>query len=397
MFATTQGYVDYSIGADVPNPGSKDKLSPLMTSIYEALQLAGDANQAADDLRNAANDPWTALRMSRLIIQHESEWANPDKWEQLIAVIEARTGPKPEHAEEQKRIEKLVWWDEVKRKLTDFPASNVFHIHPIGLVGNFAGFSCIPLEKAKELALTITSGFEGAAAIDFGAVADNGDGQGMSFGVIQWAAAQGKLGPLLERMRSTDQATFQGCFDSSSNYHALESAISDGNQQSLVNWALDQQAHNPNWKTPFRNLGQVPAFQQIQVDDATSSYHSGAMSCVEFLRSISPDLMSKVELVTYCAFYDLAVQQGSLHKAAQQIQDRVSTDHPATQYALVKLAVEERAKKAVHDSVADCFSRRIGILQQSTFTYTAYGHTKSRANPNFHIISKDASTYVCVI
>ncbi|WP_429403975.1 hypothetical protein [Paraburkholderia sp. MM5482-R1] len=137
MFATTQGFVDYSVGADVPNPGSLDKLSPLMTSIYQALHLAGDQTQAANDLRNAANDPWNALRMSRLIIQHESEWANPDKWKQLIAAIEAHTGPRPEHAEEQKRIEKLVWWDEVKASLTGFPASNVFHIHPIGLVGNF--------------------------------------------------------------------------------------------------------------------------------------------------------------------------------------------------------------------------------------------------------------------
>jgi hypothetical protein len=137
MFATTQGFVDYSVGADVPDAGALNKLSPLMSSIYRALNLAGDPARAADDLRNASNDPWTALRMSRLIIQHESEWANPDKWKQLIAAIEQRTGLKPEHAEEQKRIEKLVWWDEVKAGLADFPASDVFHIHPIGLVGNF--------------------------------------------------------------------------------------------------------------------------------------------------------------------------------------------------------------------------------------------------------------------
>ncbi|QXE07345.1 chitinase (plasmid) [Paraburkholderia sprentiae WSM5005] len=157
MFATTQGFVDYSVGADVPNPGSLDKLSPLMTSIYQTLNLAGDQTQAADDLRNAANDPWNALRMSRLIIQHESEWANPDKWKQLIAAIETRTGPRPEHAEEQKRIEKLVWWDEVKAKLTDFPASNVFHIHPIGLVGNFVRThgDCRCAERFEKIAAII--------------------------------------------------------------------------------------------------------------------------------------------------------------------------------------------------------------------------------------------------
>ena len=138
MFATTKGYVDYSTGAAVPEPGSLDKLSPLMQQIYQALSLTGDSRQAADTLCDAANHPWIALRMSRLIIRHESEWANPDKWKQLVAEIETRTEPRPQHEAEQQRIEKLVWWDDVKAGLTDLPASDVFHIHPIGLVGNFA-------------------------------------------------------------------------------------------------------------------------------------------------------------------------------------------------------------------------------------------------------------------
>jgi predicted chitinase len=138
MFATTKAYVDYAIGADVPSPGSLDQLSPLMTSIYHALYPTGDGSRAVDELRAAAQDPWTALRMSRLIVKHESEWANPNKWPLLIAAIEKQTGPQAQHVEELKRIEKLVWWDEVKAKLTDLPAPDVFHIHPMGLVGNFA-------------------------------------------------------------------------------------------------------------------------------------------------------------------------------------------------------------------------------------------------------------------
>ncbi|CAE6724489.1 chitinase [Paraburkholderia haematera] len=137
MFATTKAFVDYSMGANVPEPGALAKLSPLMASIYRALYPTGDGSKAADELCAAAENPWTALRMSRLIIRHESEWANPDKWKQLIAEIEKRTGPQAQHEAEQKRIEKLVWWDDVKRHLTDLPGSDVFHIHPIGLVGNF--------------------------------------------------------------------------------------------------------------------------------------------------------------------------------------------------------------------------------------------------------------------
>ncbi|MDR5793603.1 chitinase, partial [Caballeronia sp. LZ008] len=45
--------------------------------------------------------------------------------------------PNPQYKEEQKRIEKLVWWDEVKAKVPGFPQADVFHLHPVGLVGNF--------------------------------------------------------------------------------------------------------------------------------------------------------------------------------------------------------------------------------------------------------------------
>jgi predicted chitinase len=156
MFATTEKYVDYALGAAVPDAGSFDKLSPLMQQIYEALPLTGERNQAADRLRDVSNHPWSALRLSRLIIRHESEWANPGKWKQLVAEIEKQTGPLPQHAAEQERIEKLVWWDDAKAGLAELPAPDVFHINPVALVGNFSrkGCSCgIPI--TKELFRTI--------------------------------------------------------------------------------------------------------------------------------------------------------------------------------------------------------------------------------------------------
>ncbi|WP_230954352.1 glycoside hydrolase family 19 protein [Burkholderia stagnalis] len=402
IFATTQKWGDYARGADIADLAARSNLSPLMLKVYDALFTTGDGAQAAVELcmlsqTERGGYPWLMQAASRLIVKHESEWANPSKWNQLIVELEKKTEPNPQHGEERKRIEMLAWWDEVKAGVPGFPGPEVFHFDPIGVVSNFLQILCIPLQKAKELALTITSGFEGATAMDFGAVADNGDGQGMSFGVIQWAAGQGTLGPLLERMRSADLTIFQEAFDESSNYRVLESAISGGDQQTLVDWALNQQAHNPSWKRPFKKLGEVQTFQQIQIDEATRGYHSRVMQCVQFLRTISPDLIAKVELATYCAFFDLAVQQGSLKKAAQQIQKRVSEDHPDSQGALIKIAVEERAKTAARAWVADCFSRRIGILQQNTYTYSAYGRTSRRANSNFHLISKDASAYVCGI
>ena len=402
IFASTADYVAYAAGSDDPTAGSIGKLSPLMTAIYRALYPTGDGAHAVNDLRNAGQNPqgspfpWVAFRASRLVPKHESEWANPGKWQELVSAIEERTGPQPEHEEEKKRIAKLVWWDEVKAGVTGFPEPDVFHIHPVALVGNFQSV-CIPLATAMIWALTITSGFEGGRALNYAAIADNSDGQCMSYGVVQFAAGQRQLGPLLEAMRDKDEAAFKACFDSASNYATLEAAVTSGNKNALVNWAINQQRNNSNWGKPFQKLAENPDFQQIQIEQASEKYHAGVMRCVNFLRTLSPTLIQSVEVATYCALYDLAVQQGSLDKAADEIRSRVLSDAPTTQEALVRIAVEERAKTANHSSVADCFSRRIGIIQQSTYTYTAYGVTKSRSNPNFNIISHDRKNYVCGI
>ncbi|WP_237718216.1 chitinase [Cupriavidus sp. BIS7] len=151
MFSNTKAYVDYLMGADVPTPGAVDKLSPLMATVYRAIYPRRDESRAADELRAAADDRWSAQRMSRLIIRHESEWANPGKWRQLIQEIEKHTGPQPQHEEELKRIGKLVWWDEVKAGVSDLPGADVFHIHPIGLVGNFRRKSTVTVEMLRKI------------------------------------------------------------------------------------------------------------------------------------------------------------------------------------------------------------------------------------------------------
>ncbi|WP_042303930.1 glycoside hydrolase family 19 protein [Paraburkholderia kururiensis] len=142
IFATTREWVDYASGADVADLASRSKLSPLMLKVYDTLFKRGDGKQAADELCTLSQTerggyPWLMQAASRLIVKHESEWANPSKWKQLIVELEKQTGHKPQHEEEQKRIDKLAWWDEVKAGVPGFPALEVFHIHPIALIANF--------------------------------------------------------------------------------------------------------------------------------------------------------------------------------------------------------------------------------------------------------------------
>ena len=134
-------WIDYASSANVETPGSRSKLSPLMLAVYDTLFARGDGRQAADALCTLSKVegegyPWHMRAASRLIVKHESEWANPLKWKRLIAELETTTGPKPQHEEEQKRIEALAWWDEVRQGVAGFPGPTVFHMNPIAMVSN---------------------------------------------------------------------------------------------------------------------------------------------------------------------------------------------------------------------------------------------------------------------
>lgn len=144
IFATTQKWGDYARGADIADLAARSNLSPLMLKVYDALFTTGDGAQAAVELCTLSQTerggyPWLMQAASRLIVKHESEWANPSKWNQLIVELEKKTEPNPQHGEERKRIEMLAWWNEVKAGVPGFPGPEVFHFNPIGMVGNFRG------------------------------------------------------------------------------------------------------------------------------------------------------------------------------------------------------------------------------------------------------------------
>ncbi|WP_175909519.1 glycoside hydrolase family 19 protein [Burkholderia metallica] len=159
IFATTQAWVDYASGANVDDLASRSKLSPLMLKVYDALFTAGDGKRAADELCALSRTehggyPWVMQAASRLIVKHESEWANPSKWKQLIAELERQTGPKLQHEEEQKRIEKLAWWDDVRAGMPSFPMSEIHHVNPIAISANFSSKNLVCKRCGSIITLT---------------------------------------------------------------------------------------------------------------------------------------------------------------------------------------------------------------------------------------------------
>ncbi|TDN69505.1 glucosaminidase domain-containing protein [Paraburkholderia sp. BL10I2N1] len=139
LFGSADAWLDYVLDAGKPDLSDVGKLKPLATGVYRAMSPARNEKEAADELLSHGANRWLRFRASRLIPRHRSEWASEESYRELFAQLVTRSEPSPYHAAEIERISKLAWWDEVQGKVSQpFPSSpDVFHIHPIGLIGNF--------------------------------------------------------------------------------------------------------------------------------------------------------------------------------------------------------------------------------------------------------------------
>ncbi|TKC88043.1 hypothetical protein FAZ69_17490 [Trinickia terrae] len=142
IFSTVDAWLDHVLCEDKPATSDVGKLKPLACSVYRQLSPRRNEAQAADELRALRQNKWLRFRASRLMPKHRSEWASQSEYQSFFEKVLQRVAKEPYHDAEIERIKRLVWWDEVQKKLKEakqpFPASpNVFHIHPVGLVSNF--------------------------------------------------------------------------------------------------------------------------------------------------------------------------------------------------------------------------------------------------------------------
>ncbi|MFC0401243.1 muramidase [Paraburkholderia rhizosphaerae] len=109
----------------------------LVGKLENAARRQGEreGNLIPADLKHALTVPWLAGALSHLIVRYRSEWGGDmSRWNQLSKLMGSG---KHIWQTELERIGELQWWDEVKA-LKGFPADPaVWHIHPVGLIGNF--------------------------------------------------------------------------------------------------------------------------------------------------------------------------------------------------------------------------------------------------------------------
>jgi hypothetical protein len=253
----------------------------------------------------------------------------------------------------------------------------------------------IALEDAQVIALKISTYFEGAKSLDYQAVSGDFHKMGMSFGLIQWNFGQNTLGPLLKMMLDKDPTAFKNCFGEGTDYDTLEKALKSGNQNEELKWARSAQKSNRSaWEAGFRSLGSVAAFQKIQLDQAVGGTHSLAVAVIAELRGISSSLFANIELRSYCAIFDLCIQQHGISKSLKETKKKIKEEKPASQNEAMQIVVKERARKASKEWVSDCISRRMGILTGAAYESTENKVTKKRDNRQFSLLADDGSKYV---
>lgn len=227
------------------------------------------------------------------------------------------------------------------------------------------------------------------------ALADDFDGQGTSFGLIQWNFGSNTLGPLLKKMLDKNETAFAKCFGEDADYDTLKTAINAGNKNDQLKWARNLLKTNRKaWQSAFNNIGSNDAFNKIQREEAAAKYHDLVVAAIDQIRGISPDLFQSVEVRSYVALFDLCVQQHGVDNVVPEIKKRVKDEKPTTQLELMKIVVVERGKKAKDKWVSDCISRRMGILNGSAYKSKEHGVTAERKNTQFGLLGDVGGKFV---
>lgn len=173
----------------------------------------------------------------------------------------------------------------------------------------------------RERCLALTGAFETGAPPPrcFSGLTGDFDGQGLSFGALQWNFGQGTLQPLLQTMIERHEAVAAGVFGD--GFAELRKTLTTADRPAQVAWAVGLQADGRTvgqpWRGRFVALGETPEFQAIETDAAATLYREALAYCRRFgLKSQRAAAL----------MFDVATQEGSIGDAVAR---RIESDFAA--------------------------------------------------------------------
>ncbi|MHB8148917.1 MAG: peptidoglycan-binding domain-containing protein [Desulfobulbia bacterium] len=196
----------------------------------------------------------------------------------------------------------------------------------------------------------------------FATMTGNFDGQGMSFGALQWNFGQGTLQTLLKEMFANHQDIASGIFGE--NLGKLQQAINGGKEAALSFAASiqDPAKHTITdpWKQMFRALGLTPEFQAIEVRGAAAYYEKGIRLCQDY------GLWSQRGRAL---MFDICVQNGSIADSVKALimadfgKLPQSASPEETELAKMRIVANRRAEGANPKFVEDVRRRKLCIAE----------------------------------
>jgi len=134
--------------------------------------------------------------------------------------------------------------------------------------------------------LALTGSFETGAAIPdcFAGLSGDFDGQGISFGVLQWNFGQGSLQPLLKRVCADHNELVRSIF-----HDRFDRLLAVLNATKSEQMAFARSIQDPNrkrvvepWRGMFKSLGRTEEFQRIEASAANALYKAAGQLCADY-------------------------------------------------------------------------------------------------------------------
>jgi hypothetical protein len=146
----------------------------------------------------------------------------------------------------------------------------------------------------------------------FAGLAGDFDGQGLSFGVLQWNIGQGSLQPLLVEMNQSHPDILGQIFGP--NYSTLVAMLAENIEDQLA-WARSIQ--NPMnsalfepWRGQFKTLGRTQEFQEIESKHADGLFQQALALCDAF--GVNSERAAAL-------MFDIQVQNGGIKKLTKPL------------------------------------------------------------------------------
>lgn len=242
-------------------------------------------------------------------------------------------------------------------------------------------------ERALDLAIAVTAAFE-TRGDPYLQVTGNFDGAGLSVGPLQVNFSTGTLPVLFRRFAARDEARLRTCFGPLWGEWCRVLALRSRAQQ--VAWA-DGLSRGPRkagfdrvWASALQAVGREAVFRAEWLSYAYDTYGRKLVVALAWLKGVRPIAIRNFRCLA--ALYDLCVQQGSLDKAHAAIRRRIERDDPQDEFALTRIAIEERGRAALPQWRADCISRRLCILGREPVRVELDGCLARRDNPQLHLL-----------